>query len=61
MDAELYLGSRACEEGALHGLGHWQGRHPREIACIVADYLDAVRPSERLRQYAEAAQAGLVE
>jgi hypothetical protein len=35
----LLLDSMACQESALHGLGHWQANYPKEVREIIDDYL----------------------
>jgi hypothetical protein len=35
MEHILGLGSVACQESALHGLGHWQRQHASEVARII--------------------------
>ena len=56
----LALDSAACQEAALHGLGHWVRREPR-CETIIDDYLAsnrAMRPE--LVAYAKAARAGCI-
>lgn len=57
----LALDSEACRESALHGLGHWHHRHPREVEAVVDDFL-ASNPavSAALRAYAVCARRGHV-
>lgn len=57
----LRLPSPACQEGALHGLGHLQSDAPVEVQRIIDDYLRqkaGVHPA--LRDYARRAQSGSV-
>jgi hypothetical protein len=51
----------ACQESALHGLGHWQRTHPPAVEGIIDEFLER-EPHllEELRVYAQAARAGLV-
>jgi hypothetical protein len=35
----LELDSVACQESALHGLGHWHPYHPERVESIVGDWL----------------------
>lgn len=52
----------AVRESALHGLGHWHIRYPREVNKIVRTFLRSgpkLRPE--LRDYAEAAAQGYVQ
>ena len=61
MAAALALPNEACQESALHGLGHWAMVYPEPVAAIVNSYL--ARPPalrEPLRQYALAARRGMV-
>ncbi|MBM3482726.1 MAG: hypothetical protein FJX66_05450 [Alphaproteobacteria bacterium] len=57
----LTLDSIACQESALHGLGHWAFHHKAAVAPIVDAYLKA-RPglSPELIAYAKAAKSGCV-
>jgi hypothetical protein len=61
MDEILALDAIACQESALHGLGHWQHRWPRETDPIASRFL-ARRPDARpeLVRYAESARCGCV-
>jgi hypothetical protein len=53
--------SVACQESALHGLGHWQGKQDRQVSAIIDCFLDA-NPNidTRLRSYANSARCGCV-
>jgi hypothetical protein len=53
MAKTLELNSVACQEGALHGLGHWCDYYPQKVGKIIDDFL-AQNPSLRpeLKQYA---------
>ena len=56
----LTLGSIACQEGALHGLGHWVRREPR-CEAIIDRYLSSNRAAHpELINYAKAARCGCV-
>jgi hypothetical protein len=61
MDATLKIDSIACQESALHGLGHWELFYPTEVAEIVDQYLKE-NPSLRseLKNYALDAREGHV-
>jgi hypothetical protein len=61
MEAILAFDSIACQESALHGLGHWHSRYPAETEAIVARYLTShpLLP-EPLRIYARSARCGCV-
>jgi hypothetical protein len=57
----LALDSAACQEAALHGLGHWVRREP---GCerIIDDYLAAGNAARReLMGYARAARGGCIQ
>lgn len=61
MEATLGLDSIACQESALHGLGHWQSSYPRRVTEIVETFLQRrgnLRPG--LRAYALNARRGCV-
>lgn len=49
----------ACQESALHGLGHWFSSRPDEVEAVVKSFLPRV-PSA-LRQYAFEAMQGMVQ
>jgi len=61
MEATLKLDSIACQESALHGLGHWELFYPTEVAEIVDQYLKE-NPTLRteLKEYALNARKGHV-
>jgi hypothetical protein len=53
--------SVACQESALHGLGHWCRGYPAQSAAIIEDYLArAPHLLSGLRAYARAAAGGCV-
>ena len=58
----LAIGHAACQESAIHGLGHRVGRHPERAPAILQRWLRAgsVR-DERLRGYAAAARTGCIQ
>jgi hypothetical protein len=61
MEQILGLGSLACQESALHGLGHWQPQHASEVARIIDAFIMSQRELDpRLLAYAKAAQCGCV-
>jgi hypothetical protein len=35
MESTLQLDSIACQESALHGLGHWQHQYPERVGEII--------------------------
>jgi hypothetical protein len=56
----LALDSVACQEAALHGLGHGVGRQPR-CAEIIDAYLLSGRATPELALYARAARTGCIQ
>jgi hypothetical protein len=62
MKTILDSNSLACQESALHGLGHWQHRCPKQVAEIVDDFLRADRQLDpRIVAYAKSARCGCVQ
>ncbi|MEO0563593.1 MAG: hypothetical protein AAF125_15905, partial [Chloroflexota bacterium] len=61
MGRTLAIDHIACQEAALHGLGHWHSAYPGEVTAIVDAFLDANPdiPPE-LAAYAKAARVGNV-
>jgi hypothetical protein len=59
MRRTLTLRSIACQEAALHGLGHWCRDHPIAVVHIIDEYLRSAHPV-RLDRYAKAARCGCV-
>lgn len=60
MEQILSLDSIACQEAALHGLGHWSGHEERRVA-IIDDYLRAgTAPVPELISYAKVARSGCI-
>ncbi len=62
MERILAIPHVACQESALHGLGHWFGQYPNEVTRIVDGYL-ARNPDlpEPLKNYALSARCGCVQ
>ncbi len=62
MESTLNLESLPCQEGALHGLGHWHYDYPEQVGVIIDAYLgrDTSIP-EGLRAYASNAHRGYVQ
>lgn len=61
MEHILGLGSLACRESALHGLGRWQPQPAGEVARIIdAFVLSQTELDPRLLAYAKAARCGCV-
>lgn len=61
MNKTLEIASVACQESALHGLGHWSSIYP-DAKAIIDDFLernDNIPP--KLRSYAKAARQGAVQ
>ena len=53
--------SLACQESALHGLGHWQRDHKRRVNTIIDGFLEANPDIDsRLISYAHSASCGCV-
>jgi hypothetical protein len=61
MRAIAHLDSLACQESALHGLGHWQ-RHDPERVCEIVDEFLRTHPQadQRLVTYAQSARCGCI-
>lgn len=61
MEKTLQLPSIACQENALHGLGHWSIYYQNEVRVIIARVLeDNVSLDQNLRMYAVAASQGCI-
>src|SRR5262245_3874442 len=61
MEDILGLGPIACQESALHGLGHWELQHASEVARIIdAFVLSKTELDPRLLAYANAARCGRI-
>jgi len=62
LEDTLYLEHAACQESAIHGLGHRMGRHPDRAPAVIDRWLrnGPVR-DERLRPYAAAARTGCIQ
>jgi hypothetical protein len=62
MEEVLRIRHVACQDSALHGLGHWAAAYPEQVASIIDGYPRAT-PSipDELRQYALSAKSGQVE
>lgn len=61
MESMLQLDSVACQESALHGLGHWQHYYPQRVTGIIKAFLGQHKELRaELRTYALNAQAGCV-
>jgi len=61
MAATLALPNEACQESALHGLGHWASNYPQPVAAITQAYLErGATIRAPLKLYAQAALGGCV-
>lgn len=61
MERTLWLNSIACQESALHGLGHWKSKYPEQVIRIIDEFLKrekSLHPD--LQNYALAARSGCV-
>ncbi len=62
MERTLRIPHDACQESALHGLGHWHAYYPVEVEKIIDAYVYLPESRRRgLRQYALSAKAGLIQ
>jgi hypothetical protein len=61
MRRTLRLGSIACQEAALHGLGHWARYRPNDVTAAVDEFLGDRRGRRaELVSYAQSARCGCV-
>jgi hypothetical protein len=62
MEEILMLDSIACQEAAIHGLGHWHEQYPLEVEAILKRFL-AKNPSadDALIKYAQQAGHGFIQ
>jgi hypothetical protein len=61
MEKTLQLPSIACQENALHGLGHWSIYYQNEVEVIIARALETKSNlNPELRMYAVAASQGCI-
>lgn len=61
MEKTLKLDSIACQESALHGLGHWEHAYPKRIHKIIDKFLSRKNIDTGLISYARAAREGYVQ
>ncbi len=61
MEEVLGLDSMACQESALHGLGHWHANHPDRVQEVIDQFLQRGTASDELSRYARSAQQGCVQ
>jgi len=61
MERILHLNSIACQESALHGLGHWQRDYSEKVTSIIDRFCEAHSKADpRLLAYAQSARCGCV-
>ncbi len=61
MEAALQLNSIACQESALHGLGHWHLYYASQVEEIIQGFLRRNKAlPENLQKYARSALSGCV-
>jgi hypothetical protein len=60
MEQTLALPHPACQEAALHGLGHWSGAYPEKVSEIIDRYLALGQIVSELTTYASQARDGQV-
>jgi hypothetical protein len=61
MRSILAIDHVACQESALHGLGHWHRAHSAAVEAIIDEFVKNKRHlPERLSEYASAARCGCV-
>ncbi|CAN1534128.1 hypothetical protein MCEMSE15_01506 [Fimbriimonadaceae bacterium] len=60
MERTLAIDHIACQEGALHGLGHWQMFYPERVVPIIDRYLASNLAKPELTNYAQNARTGSV-
>ncbi len=56
----LQMDSVACQESALHGLGHWASGYPAEVQAAIDAFLERGDVHPAIRQYALDAREGHV-
>ncbi len=61
MTSILALDSLACQESALHGLGHWHSAYPERVGAAIEGFVRSGRHREELGAYAAAARCGCVQ
>ncbi len=61
LESTLHSTSRACQESALHGLGHWAPYYPVRVESLIKSFLSSPSVIEPLRSYAVAASKGDVQ
>lgn len=62
LEDTLAFENAACQQGAIHGLGHRVRRHPERAPKILDHWLRTGNPRDpRLRAYAEAAKTGCIQ
>lgn len=62
MELTLQVDHPACQEGALHGLGHWTLDYPEVTQPIIDRFLASDRPIiDAIRRYATQARSGYIQ
>ena len=62
LEDTLALDHAACQESAIHGLGHRIGRHPERAPAMLDRWLRTKAERDpRLRRYAESARTGCIQ
>jgi hypothetical protein len=56
----IQVDSIACQESALHGLGHWAVGYPAEVQAVIDAFLERGDVGPAIRQYALNAREGHV-
>jgi len=56
----LKFDSLACQESALHGLGHWHSAYPNDVELLVDEFLRTHSGPAELLSYARNARCGCV-
>ena len=57
----LQIDHLACQEAALHGLGHWQKHDPPRVKKAIDTYLKTIDRQHPLYKYAQRARCGMVQ
>jgi hypothetical protein len=61
MEHILHLNSIACQESALHGLGHWHRDYSEKVIQIIDHFCETHSKADpRLLAYAQSARCGCV-
>ena len=61
LEETLEIAHVACQEAALHGLGHWASKYPERVSSVVGSFLERRKDARpELLEYARKAREGLV-